>query len=253
MRAIWSARAWLIPGTRGLDDGPFPLQLRVVDVQVEAAALQGFGQLAGVVGGQEHEWDLTRVDGAELGDGHLVLGQDLEQQRLGLELDPVDLVDQQHHRLGGLDRLEERSCEEELLGEDVVLELLPGLPRVRLDAQQLLLVVPLVEGLGLVQSLVALQPDQAAAREPGHGLRQLGLAGAGRPLDQDRLGQAVGQVDDPGDPVVGQVVHPGKARAHGVDRLEAGAPASGNPEVISRSARSMGVLSWIMYVPGLFL
>ena len=63
----------------------------------------------------------------ELGDRHLVLGEDLEQQRLGLELDAVDLVDEQHDRLGGADRLEQRAGEQELLGEDVLLEVLPVL------------------------------------------------------------------------------------------------------------------------------
>ncbi len=66
--------------------------------------------------------------------------------------------------------------------------------------------------------------------QPGHRLGQLGLAGAGRSLDQDRLGQAVGQVDDAGDPVVGQVLHLGQPGAHGVDRSKRGAPASGKPD-----------------------
>ncbi len=74
-----------------------------------------------------------------------------------------------------------------------------------LDAQQLLLVVPLVQRLGLVEALVALQPDQPGARQFGHRLGQLGLARAGRALDQDRLAQALGQVDHAGDALVGQV------------------------------------------------
>ena len=49
-----------------------------------------------------------------------------KQQGLGLELDPVHLVDQQHHRLLGPDGLEQRPGQEEVLGEDVLLELLPG-------------------------------------------------------------------------------------------------------------------------------
>ena len=36
-------------------------------------------------------------------------------------------------------------------------------PLLGLDPQQLLLVVPLVEGLGLVETLVALQPDESRA------------------------------------------------------------------------------------------
>ena len=68
-------------------------------MQVEATALQRLGQLTGVVRRQEDERDLRGDHGAELGDRHLVVGQDLEQQRLGLDLDAVDLVDEQHDRL----------------------------------------------------------------------------------------------------------------------------------------------------------
>ena len=42
---------------------------------------------------------VARRDRAELGDGHLEGIEHLEQQRLGLDLDPVDLVDEQHDRL----------------------------------------------------------------------------------------------------------------------------------------------------------
>ena len=84
-------------------------------------------------------------------------------------------------------------------------------PRLRalvgLDAQQLLLVVPLVQRLGLVEALVALQADQPGAGHLGDGLGELGLARAGRALDEHRLAEAVGEVDDTGDAVVGEVVH----------------------------------------------
>ena len=169
----------------------------------------------------------------ELGDRHLVLGEDLEQQGLGLELHPVDLVDQEDHRLGRADGLEQRPGQEELLGEDVLFELLPGLAGVGLDAQQLLLVVPLVEGLGLVQPLVALEADEPAPGQAGHRLGQLGLAGAGRALHQHRLGQPVGQEDHAGDPVVGQVLHAGQAVcARASMESKRGAPATGKPEVM---------------------
>ena len=56
-----------------------------------------------------------------------------------------------------------------------------------LDAQELLLVVPLVQRLGLVEPLVALEADQAGAGDLGDRLGQLRLAGAGRTLDEDRL------------------------------------------------------------------
>ena len=65
-----------------------------------------------------------------------------------------------------------------------------------LDPKQLLLVVPLVEGFGLVEALVALQADEPGTGQLGHRLGELRLAGARRPLDQHRFAQPVGQVDD---------------------------------------------------------
>ena len=55
----------------------------------------------------------------------------------------------------------------------------------------------------------------------GHALGQLGLARAGRPLDQDRLAQPVGQEHHPGDAVVGQVRDVLQLLAHGGDGVEA--------------------------------
>ena len=135
-------------------------------MQVEAAALQRLGELARVVRREEHERSLLALDRAELGDRHLEVGEHLEQQRFGLDLDAVDLVDQQHDRLVGTDRLEQRPGEQERLGEDVGLDRLPValVLAVGLDAQQLLLVVPLVDGLRLVEALVALQADEARRR-----------------------------------------------------------------------------------------
>src|SRR5581483_538389 len=134
--------------------------------------------------------------------------------------------DQQHNRILGADRLEEWTGEQEVLSEDVLLDVGPRcllvLVALDLDAQELLLVVPLVERLGLVEALVALQPDEAAAGQLGDRLGQLGLAGAGRALDEHRLLQPVGQVDDPGDALVGQVPHRRQALAHCGNRFEAG-------------------------------
>ena len=65
----------------------------------------------------------------------------------------------------------------------------PGLG-LGLDAQQLLAVVPLVQRLGLVEALVALQAHELAVEVARDRLGQLGLADAGRPLDEDRLAEA---------------------------------------------------------------
>ena len=74
-----------------------------------------------------------------------------------------------------------------------------------LDPQQLLAVVPLIKGTRLVQALVALQPDQLGVGGLGDRLGQLGLAGAGRALDEQRLAERVGQEDRGRDRLVGEV------------------------------------------------
>src|SRR2546430_7644212 len=51
-------------------------------------------------------------------------------------------------------------------------------------------IFPLVQGLGVVLALVALQPQQPAPGGRGNGLGQLGLADPGRALDQQGLVQA---------------------------------------------------------------
>src|SRR5262245_31436202 len=210
-------------GHLGQHDLALAVEVRVVDVEEQAAPLERLGQLPGVVRGEEDQRDLRRRDRAQLGDRHLVVGEDLQQQRLGLDLDPVDLVDEEHDGVLGSDGLEQRAGEQEVGGEDVVLDLLPrgAVVALGLDAQQLLLVVPLVQGLGLVEALVALQADQPGAADLGHGLGELGLARAGRPLDQDRLAEAIGEVHDAGDALVGQVVDLGERLAYGRDGLEA--------------------------------
>ena len=135
----------------------------VVEPQVQAAALERLGQLARVVRGQQHDRMRARLDAAELGDRDLEVGEQLEQHRLELLVGLVDLVDQQHDRLGRGDRGHQRPLEQELLAEDVVLDRVPaGALRLGLDAQQLLAVVPLVERLGLVEPLVALQAHEPA-------------------------------------------------------------------------------------------
>ena len=91
---------------------------------------------------------------------------------------------------------------------------------VDLDPQELLLVVPLVERLGLVEALVALEPDQPRAGDGGDRLGQLGLADARGPFDEHRLLQAVGEEHHAGDADVGQVVGLAQPRDHVIDTLE---------------------------------
>ena len=90
------------------------------------------------------------------------------------------------------------------------------------DAQQLLGVVPLVEGARLVDALVALQAHELAVRRCRHGGGQRGLADTGRPLDEQRFAELVGEVDGRRDLVGGEVAVLGQARRDVVDRGEAG-------------------------------
>ena len=103
----------------------------------------------------------TGADRAELRDRDLEVGEHLEQERLELLVGAVDLVDQQHDGLVGVDRLEQRPTDQELGPEQLVLgdrALLRGT-----DVQQLARVVPLVDGVRDVEPLVALEADQPGA------------------------------------------------------------------------------------------
>ena len=75
----------------------------------------------------------------------------------------------------------------------------------RPQVQELAAVVPVVDGLGGVDALVALQPDELAAGPGGEDLGHLGLADAGLALQQQRAAQGHGQEDRRRQPVVGEV------------------------------------------------
>src|SRR4051794_13155898 len=79
------------------------LHVRVVEPEVEAAALQGLSELARVVRGEQNEGVRAGLHHAELGYRDLEVRQDLEQHRLELLVGLVDLVDQEHNRLLGGD------------------------------------------------------------------------------------------------------------------------------------------------------
>ncbi len=214
-----SLRATVVGQVGGVeaDDRQLVLEGRVVEPEVQAAPLQGLGQLARVVRGQEDDRVGGGLDPAELGDRDLEVGEELEEHRLELLVGLVDLVDQEDDRLRRGDRAQERAGEEEVGAEDVLLDLAPA-GAVGLDAQELLAVVPLVEGLGLVEALVALEAHEVPSEVAGHRLGQLGLADPGRPLDEHRLAEADGQVGDERGRLGGQVAGRPQAVGHVRDR-----------------------------------
>ena len=137
------------------------LERRVRDPVKQAAALERVVQLARAVGGEDDRRAARRRDGPDLGDRDLEVGEHLEQEGLELVVGAVDLVDEQDDGLLGGDRLQQRPADEELGPEELLLvdgALLRGA-----DVQQLAGVVPLVDGVGDVEALVALQADQPGA------------------------------------------------------------------------------------------
>ena len=61
---------------------------------IEAAPLERVVDLARAVGGTGHR-DVLGADGADLGDGHLEVGEELEEERFQLLIGAVDLVDEE--------------------------------------------------------------------------------------------------------------------------------------------------------------
>ena len=146
-------------------------------------------QLAGAVGGEHDDRRGRGRDRAELGDAHLVGREHLEQERLELVVGPVDLVDQQHRRAccsaastGRASR--KRSSYRLFSASSTVAPPAGGLEGAQV--QDLAREVPVVERLGGVDALVALQPDQRQVERLGDRLGQRGLAGAGLALEQQR-------------------------------------------------------------------
>jgi hypothetical protein len=109
------------------------------------------------------------LDRADLGDGDLEVGEHLEQEGLERLVGAVELVDQQHRRAPGvgLERLQQRPLDQEAAVEDVAA---PGArgrgrrPPRRCGSRSSARVVPLVDGGGDVEALVALQADQPRPR-----------------------------------------------------------------------------------------
>jgi hypothetical protein len=205
---------------------------------VQTAALERVGHLARVVRGQDDERPVRGAQGAELGHRDLEVGEHLEQERLELGVGAIDLVDEQNAALRRADGAQKRPRQQEALGEEGVLlrrQLVDGvgerggaggdladLVAQDLRVQELLRILPLVERLGFVEALVTLQADQLRRQRRGQRLGQLGLADAGRALDEDRLLHAVGEEDRGGDAAIAHIVVRAQSRDDVVDAGEGG-------------------------------
>ena len=76
----------------------------------------------------------------------------------------------------------------------------------QLGIEQLLGVLPLIEGLGFVQSFVALEAYEPPIGDPRQRFGQFGLSHPGGPLDEDWLSESQRQEGDLGDPRIRQII-----------------------------------------------
>ena len=179
-------------------------------------------QLPGAVGGQHHHGRLLGRHGADLGDRHGRVGEHLEQEGLELLVGAVQLVHQQHRAGPRAHRAQQRPLHQELRP----VELGGAAGRVELavldgpGVEELARVVPLVEGLAGVDSLVALEPDELGVEHARQGPRDLGLPHAGLALQQQRPAEREGQEDRDGEAAIGEVRLLREGRLEGVDVLE---------------------------------
>ena len=131
----------------------------------------------------------------------------------------VDLVDQQDRgqRSGMLDGAQQRPFDQIVAGgTGRRAERAPGGLR-EADREQLPRVVPLVDGLGDVDALVALQPDQRGGQRGAERFCGGGLSGARLALEQHRLAEPHRAEQGGRETLVGEIpdsVQPGLQRRH---------------------------------------
>src|SRR3546814_11233906 len=112
-----------------------------------------------------------------------------------------DVCSSDLRRLVLSDRRQQRTLQQELLGEDVLLHCFGALAAAlaRFDGEQLTLVVPLVNRRVGVEALVALQADQPSVVDLRQRLGDLGLADAGSHFPQPRTPRAFTNPQPPGE------------------------------------------------------
>ena len=178
---------------------------------------------AGAVRGDDHDRRLLGLHRAHFRNGDLKIAQHFEQKRLECLVGAVDLVDQQHRCAGGveLQRLQQRPLDQKALGKHVVLQagaVVLALGLGDADGDHLRGVIPLVDRGGDVEALVALQPDQPAAKRRRQHLGDLGLANAGLALEEDRPAHLKRQIKHRAERAVGEIFGLGQEVDGGIDR-----------------------------------
>ena len=189
---------------------------------IEAAPLQRVVDLAGAVGGDEHDRRRGGADRADLRNGDLVVGQHLQQERLERLVGTVELVDQQHRRpcVVRPQRLQQRAADEEALGKDVAGERLAVAVAHRLrqaNFDHLPRVVPLVDGRRDVEPFVTLEAQQGTPEPFRQHRGECGLADPGLALEEERAVQAEGDEQAGCQVAIRHVVAAGEQRERLVD------------------------------------
>ena len=155
----------------------------------------------------------ARRDRPQLGDRDREVGQELEQERLELVVGPVDLVDQQHDRLrpGPASSASSSGRRSRNRRENSSPSSTPA--SAARSASSCRGVVPVVDRVMQVDSLVALQADQARAGGGRQRPRDLRLADAGLALEQQRLLERDREVDGQRERAAGEIALGGERRA----------------------------------------
>ena len=178
-------------GKPGRKDTDFAVLARVFHVVIDAPPPERVAQFPGAVGGQENQRYALGREGAEFGNGDLIIGKDFQEIGLEFLIGAVDLVNEENDGIFRLDGFEQGAAQQIVLLKNVVLALLGGqiLALGNLDGQELPLIVPFVNGGGDIETLVALKPDQPPAGDLGHRLADLRLADARFAFQQQRAVQ----------------------------------------------------------------
>ena len=180
------------PRNPGQHDVALALEVGVVDVQVQAPPLERLGQLPGVVRGEEHQRHRVAAtvpsSGIDTWYSERTSSKSASVSSSTRSTSSISSTTGSSARMASRSGRVSRNSSEKMSSSsssqvgDRCRRRRVGFPDCGLDTQQLLAVVPLVEGLGLVEPLVALEPNEPAAGQVGHRLGQLRLAGTGRPF-----------------------------------------------------------------------
>jgi hypothetical protein len=126
--------------------------------------------LARAIGGDHHDGTLGGANGPEFGNGHLKIREELQQVPFEFFVRPIQFVDEQDRGafVRRLNRLQQRSLDEERLREKIVTDMAARGRGVTLaqrcleqaNLEDLTRVVPFVHRVGDVEAFVALQTDE---------------------------------------------------------------------------------------------